>query len=561
MQSSAAPDAQEGPVHETQETPARNPSLYWLFPLIFIFCFRLGLVIAPRIELYLSLVCAEVGLETHDHVPSSACRASPAAQRKLSSLMLYMLLGIGVFSALSSGFWSSFSDRYGRVRVMAITVFGILVMDAFILFAAHAPPGIISPTAFLAVGGVLEGISGGYAVFSSMTQCYLSDVTPSGSRARLFSFAAGALFAGISVGPLVGGIITGATDNALVTLWFGSAVQALVFIFTLCIPESLSASHMQSARREYKDRVRESPSLARYVHSALAAPARTLQVLLPCRTSDYERVAPDDEHHDDERDNEHDEPFSVSHVPGKSHLDANLFLLSCAYFFETACQAIVPFSLQYTQMMFNWDSEAMSYYMTFTSVLRVIALAGVIPWAIRIIHRPGSTASEPMDAPPAQPVGTSTRAYIDNLWEQRARQLRLIRDSHFDRKLAIFSAVLSCLANVMLGLAHTPGIFLAVMVLVALGSGSASALNSLSLALIPRPKDAGRLFGAWAVLGTVASSLFGPPIYTWVFRATVTYSPSAIFHLAGAMQGVAAVFLLLIRLRHESTLAVPDDST
>ena len=92
------------------------------------------------------------------------------------------------------------------------------------------------------------------------------------------------------------------------------------------------------------------------------------------------------------------------------------------------------------------------------------------------------------------------------------------------------------------------------MVLVALGAASASALNSLSLALLLRPQDAGRMFGAWAVLGTVSSALVGPPLFTWVFQATVETVPSMIFHVIAALQVAAAVFLALIRLRHESTV-------
>lgn len=541
---SAGPDVRD----EARRKTWRDPSLSWLFPLIFVFCFRLGLVIAPRIELYLALVCADLGLEADNYVPSSACRASPDAQRALSSLILSILLSIGVFSALTAGFWSSISDRYGRMPVTLVSVLGITLMDVFILTSAYVPfDRLPFKSWFLAVGGVIEGATGGYAVFSSMTQCYLSDVTSSGSRARQYSHAAGVLFAGISVGPLVGGMITGATGNVLATIWLGAVVQLAVLLVTLIVPESLSKSHRAAARDEHSEgrAAFSTRTIASYVYATLAAPLGALDVLLPRRMNAYEQVPSED--------GEQEEYFSVSHIPG-THWDANLLLLSCAYFLETACQAVVPFSLQYTQLVFDWNSETMGYYMTYTSVLRVVALSVVVPLFIRMLHRPGCALEEPLETPPSQPVGTSTREYISELWEQRARQLRLIRDSHFDRHLAIFSAVLSALANFLLGIARSSTMFLWLMVLVALGAASASALNSLSLALLLRPQDAGRMFGAWAVLGTVSSALVGPPLFTWVFQATIETVPSMIFHVIAALQVAAAVFLALIRLRHESTV-------
>lgn len=544
-------DGARGRAESDPSAPARTPTLTWLFALVFFFAFKLGLIIAPRLELYLALVCAEIGIETHAHVPSSACRTSPEAQRALSSLTLYILLGVGVFSALSAGFWTSVSDRFGRIPVMVATLLGIAFMDVAVLTAAYIKPELLPfGTSFLAIGGIVEGMCGGYAIFTSMMQCYVSDVTTSGSRSHQFSVGTGALFAGISAGPLVGGLITAVWHNPLVTLWVGAVTHVLLVFATLCVPESLSRASREAAQREHAAThdagVR---SLAEFAYATLSAPLRSLSVLQPIRIEAYERVATEEMG---------EEPFSVSHT-SSGKWNANLLLLSIAFFAEATCQAIVPFSLQYTQLVFNWNSAAMSYYMTFSSTLRVAALGFIIPMFIRLVHRQSSSTRTTGDAP-AQPAGTSMQEHTAKLWEQRTRQVSLIRDSRFDRKLAVYSAVLSAIANFLLGVVTTPGSFLALMVLVAIGAGVSSALNSLSLALLVRPQDAGRLFGAWAVLGTVASALIGPPLFTVVFRETVAIFPSAIFMAAAVLQVVAAAVLLLIRLRHESTVAMPDST-
>ena len=57
----------------------------------------------------------------------------------------------------------------------------------------------------LLVASIIEGLLGGYSTLQSVTSAYLSDCTPSGSRAYIFSRFSGVAYLGFSIGPVIGG--------------------------------------------------------------------------------------------------------------------------------------------------------------------------------------------------------------------------------------------------------------------------------------------------------------------------------------------------------------------
>lgn len=93
------------------------------------------------------------------------------------------------------------------------------------------------------------------------------------------------------------------------------------------------------------------------------------------------------------------------------------------------------------------------------------------------------------------------------------------------------------------------------MLLTAVGSGIGSAVNSLALALLWNPNEAGRLFGAWAVLGTVSSSIVGPFLFTYTFSLSAATAPSLVFYVIAGVQGLAALAVLALKLRAPASLA------
>ena len=128
-------------------------------------------------------------------------------------------------------------------------------------------------------------------------------------------------------------------------------------------------------------------------------------------------------------------------------------------------------------------------------------------------------------------------------------------------RLAVGSALLTAVACVVTGVARSTWLFLFAVLLTAIGGGVGSAVTSLALALIRDPDDAGRLFGALAVLGTVSSSIVGPYLFTTTFRWSAATQPSLVFFVITGrsgtnpgMQVLVALAVLAVRLRTPASL-------
>lgn len=433
----------------------RRPHPAWLYPLTLVFALAGGILLAPRMEMYLSLLCDEMGIERGPsssgkaHIPSQACRQSPAAQRQLSMLQLLMLITNGVGCAFSAGFWSRMSDRKGRTRMMMVNVFGIFVMDVIVLIASTVPLHQLPfGVYFFAIGSTIEGLLGGYSAVNAMSQCYISDVTPSGSRARLFALMSGVLFAGVAIGPTIGGLLTVATGDVTATLWIATVLHGGIVAFLPFFPESLNKARQRAAEEDHKEAERSAPDVSwtERLRTAALAPLNSLRIIMPERAHEGYTAVPGDEH------SAPDEHISVPCKHPSGSWDINMLLVSIAYFLESATIAIVPTKIQYVQLVFNWDSEMLGFFMSFTALTRMLMLVVCIPLFIRFVHRPLASIALPQDAQieahvdvpteldadgravptnPPRPWTASDRR-VEQQWAQRAKLMRLIHDSRMD---------------------------------------------------------------------------------------------------------------------------------
>ncbi|SPO22123.1 uncharacterized protein UTRI_02128_B [Ustilago trichophora] len=379
--------------------------------------------------------------------PSKACFASPEVQSSLATLQLRMTLSMGILAALTTGFWSNLSSRRGRLPVLRISMIGIVFTDLVILTAALVPRSKLPfGYSFLVLGTTLEGLLGGYSAAIAIHQSYISDVTPSGTRAHIFAHFMGIVYAGLALGPTLGGLIVKHTDNILAPFWFALAMHLLyvVGIFTF-IPESTSKEFRAKALQEYKESRAEIKRKAderktaelqpllnssswegdrrpfkkrawkrvkvMFMDSVLYAPLEPLSFLLPKKVIVNEEEEPEQHASSGastprpgalaapEASASH---ISVSRVAPKTRYDYNLSFLSLTYFTETAIIGIMSFKMQYAQEQFIWGSAELGMYLTFLSITRVLALTFILPVAIKFLHRPVKALRLPQDGPPVE---------------------------------------------------------------------------------------------------------------------------------------------------------------
>lgn len=618
----------------------KRPSIWWLVPLVSILAIGSGATMSSKVELFTQIVCEEL-LSTETTAPgytpqgsflrlplerppmSSACRTNPDVIAGSATLQLKVTMSMGLLSALTTGFWGGLSDRRGRTKVLAIAVFGVLMMDASFLAVGLLPVSSLpGGTHFLLFASAAEGMLGGLATIIAAHQAYISDCTPSGTRARIYTQLAGFFYCGFVIGPALGGWMVRALDSLMSTFLLAGATHLLYFLLILfAVPESTNPERRKAAMREHQkavsggegsirlpdDGVDEQQgarsnsndgSLTRGPRESLLlrllTPLRPLAMLLPRQVDEVERLQsrpatpmPSLSRLRATASAQAHEPapsasashISVSHISRARKRDWNLTLLSLAYGLEMSCMGILAVKALYAQEVFDWGASELGYFMTVTALARVLCLTIIIPVGIRVWHRPPKGVALPQDSgndggdaggylddegraldddededEEDAMHASSGPATVEELWTMRAKQLRMLHDSHFDLKLARVSVCVSIGAYLLMSLVHGPVPFVVGTLLTSLSGGGGASMSSLALAILQEPNQAGKLFGAWSILSAIFSTLVGPLFFTWVFRATVHTAPATFFWAGLAVLCSAAACLAAVRVRKTKSL-------
>ncbi|SPO40950.1 uncharacterized protein PSFLO_06432 [Pseudozyma flocculosa] len=384
--------------------------------------------------------------------PTKSCLSNPEVQSSLAALQLRLTLSMGILAALTTGFWSNLSSRIGRLSVLRFAILGFICTDLATITVGLVPrsqlPGGVN---FLLIGTTIEGLFGGYGTAIAVHQLYISDATPSGTRAHIFAHFMGIFSAGIAIGPTLGGLLVKRTGKILSPFYFALGTHLLyAFCAVFIMPESTSPAAQQKAIEEHKasrlamrlkaeerraakgaahasngnegetqpllggeegaaaqpvkpwkKRVWKRIKVA-FVDSVLHAPLEPLALLLPKKV----RVPAEEEEQQragvplrsalahPEASASH---ISVSHVAHKMRYDTNLFFLSLTYFVECSIIGIMSYKMQYAQQQFLWDSSQLGLFLSFAGLARVLALGLVLPVVIKILHRPVKALTLPHD--------------------------------------------------------------------------------------------------------------------------------------------------------------------
>lgn len=60
-------------------------------------------------------------------VPSSRCMQDADVQASAARIQTLMTTTMGLLSALTTGWWGHFGERHGRVKVLALSTFGLIL--------------------------------------------------------------------------------------------------------------------------------------------------------------------------------------------------------------------------------------------------------------------------------------------------------------------------------------------------------------------------------------------------------------------------------------------------
>ncbi|KIJ16785.1 hypothetical protein PAXINDRAFT_74219 [Paxillus involutus ATCC 200175] len=466
------------------------------------------------------------------------CASDPVVQAVVARLSAVLTTTMGVLSCLTTGWWGSFSDRYGRRLVIVVSMFGLLVADITYIITAFFVDVLPGGYWFLLVGFIIEGLCGSTSAGIAANHAYMADTADPSTRSRYFSLSLGLMFTGVAIGPVVGGILIRMTGNTLSVFYFATVLQSLYILLAIFVlPESLTQARGRAARMRHKKVNHAGSSRALRIFKGATNFLTPLVVLLP-------------------------EHILAGNPLKRSRGDWSLFLIAVSYGLVTTIIGSLSYKFQYAAATFKWTPEITSYYVSSVGAVRALFLAVLLPLTIKYLKpRPVQLPSSP-DEPLRGSIGLSPTRRSPS--PQPVSGHRSPSPSHsptFDLALARISLVLDFISFLVMAIATSGAVFTFGTAIGSFGSGFSPAAQALALEIYTKRggqgrEEAGKLFGALSVIRALGSHIIGPALYGFVYFNTVATFPQAI--MVVSVFTCFLVFVLLAFVRIPSGLAGGD---
>ncbi|KAH9060380.1 MFS general substrate transporter [Lactarius deliciosus] len=515
----------------------RRASATWFVVLCPLSAIAMSALIAPRLQLFTDLVCKELDGRQWDLAGAGArrevgfvgttrpvpCAADPVVQMNVTKLLTITTTVQGVLSFLTAAFWGSFSDRYGRVRFLAINITALLLADAALVALAVAPEKVPGSYWFLVYISALEGLIGGTSASIAAFHAYIADCSDPATRSRIFSRLLGMLFTGMALGPSLGGLAERLSGNPYVVFYIalGSHAIAACF-FWLVVPESLLPAQMDAARRAHR------ASNQGYIPSWVFGFFAPLTVFAPVARKDG--VTP--------------QKFLKK--------DWSLTWLALSYAPDTLVVGGMQYWFQYAAGKFNWTGEMIGYYISLAAVCRALYLTLGLPALLHFF----ASRSPPVQLPtqPGEPLNARPESPLPSA-RASPRGSMHTHTPALDLSIAKASLALHAVSFALIALSKNAGMFVAASMLATLSVGYAPVVQSLSLELYARRGgeawEVGRLFGAMSVIQALGNQIIGPSLFGVVYMKTVATFPEAMFYVFMAVVLLSLFFLFLVQIPPE----------
>ncbi|KAL7410748.1 major facilitator superfamily domain-containing protein [Mrakia frigida] len=448
------------------------------------------------------------------------CRTDPTVQSKLALFSTVVSILGGGLASLTTGWWGTRSDRVGRTTVMGYAMGGLIFSDIVFLVVARWP-GIFSFW-LLVLGPVVDGLLGGAPTLGAVNMAYISDSTPDGSRAGIFSLFMGLMMLGIGIGPVLGTwFITLNSNNILSVFYLSTLLHISMLVLVFLLPESLS-SETRSALIQAQDRLaaqEEARDEAERVwereesrpHPRSGGGAGGLEEMLRrlvgrkgwgvvrrTARSSVQFLSPLKVFLPSARE-------ETTWTGGRSW---NLTYLAAAQGAILLMMGSYPFYFQYIQLQFAWGFEKIGPLLTLSGGIRAIHLLVVLPAIIRIYKpKPALKVLDDDDAPSHDPG-----------------------ESRFDLKIIKVSLLIDIISYIGILASQSSAQFVIASTLATLGGGAGPAISSIGLELAGST-NAGKFFSAMAVLQSVGS-VIGLALYGTIYTLTTSFFPKTIFLLS-----------------------------
>jgi MFS family permease len=483
----------------------------------------MGAVSVPKLNVILNLICHQYHLaddENQATTPATdgdnaACQTA-AVHSLLANFMLYAHLLSGTLCAISSPRLGALSDRYGRCYILAFTALGMLLGDIITLTAATFPDSV--SVYWVLVEYAFGGLAGSFIATMAVIQSYAADCTLSSRRSQAYGFLHGCMYAGIAMGPVLGGLIIKARANDIRTIFYVAFGCHLAFILSVLfvVPESLSRERQIAAREKYRvEKLQNSQDALKSGWNWYAAFMTCLSFFRPLRI-----LAP---------------PARESDPTTKRNL---ILLAACDTVVFGVTLGSTSLVVMYSEYAFHWGNFESSLFVSIANSCRVAVLVIALPLATRLF---------------LCWLGRTGR-YVEPVIEPGAEVDERTRSSPFMETFDIFTIRISILFDVLgyLGYALAPsGPFFILAGIIASAGGVASPTLQSALTTHVSSDRTGELLGAVSLLHAL-SRIVAPAVLHFIYGRTVGKATTALFWCLVGIFGAAFGAAWGIRARSES---------
>lgn len=415
----------------------------------------------------------------------------PEIQSLVSYFTLYGNLIAGLLSAVTSPKLGSLSDRYGRKKLMACMILGLLVSEIITLLTATYSD--ILPVQWLLLGFVFDGLAGSFTAGMVVTFAYASDCTPPARRKVVFGWLHGCLFGGIALGPFLGGYIVKASGEIVTIFYITLACHCLYILFlAFLLPESLTKQRQVAARDKYDTGVVRGHSrtwvshiYSRFKGSNLLGP---LSILYPTGAG------------------------------SSNALRRNLMLLAAV---DTAMFGVAMGSMTvviiYSEYIFHWGNFETNMFIAIVNIFRVSVLLVLLPLISRIFK------------------SREARTSVQQNSGSDALDLYIIR-------VAVFFDLVGYIGYATV---KTGPLFIISGTIASIGGMGAPTLSAALTKHVPQDRT-GEVLGAMGLLHALAR-VVAPTIFNLIYSRTVAAMPQTVFMCLSAVFGLAFMLSWFIK--------------
>ncbi|KAK9238108.1 major facilitator superfamily domain-containing protein [Lipomyces kononenkoae] len=465
-----------------------RPSIYLLLPALLVLTIAEGALIAPSLNVLFSLVCRAHYMQpdevqAKDDIDRDCQTAEVHAT--VSRFTMIILLLQGLMSALVSPKLGALSDRFGRRPILAIAAIGPVFSSTILVAAIKST----SPHAYIwmLLLPILPGLTGSWATVRLTANAYATDCTPPLKRAYVFGLFQACLLLGQAIGPGLGGLVIQYTGDLVSGIYLALVMQIAFGLFVFFIlPESLSQEKIVDAQEV----LRIASEFAAAEPRDLRYYVRHVNILKPLKEL---------------------WPTDGTRLVIKKNI---LALTAISTIFHGTGIGVIVSLLLYAEYIFHWTTAETGFFISLTSMSRVISLLVVLP-AITYFYkrRHGHAQHE---------VGAS-------------------KSDIFIIKIALVGEI----ASYLLMASATNGIEFALGgTLGAFGILESPIIKSAITKHVPAEKT-GAVLGAVSLVESL-SEVLAPIVFSNIYASTVGYYPKAIFVATMLVLMIAFVLTLFV---------------